>query len=235
LPDDVDVSVIGNGPGTTEVFLASGTDANVFSVGDTTNTGRYHFEGFRINGNKANNSSGDGIDVNSRAVRLMIKDVIVQDCAGVGFDINRVGGATDPGQWSLIGCDAINGASDGFQLSASTPDDNTVATFNGCYSHSNDGHGFNMTTAQSIAVNCIASSNTNGFDIGSGNHSLVGCKAFNNSENGLHTDASINRDLELVGCSFDSYEQFRLIQLALSWIFTDPAVQVALVGNNLSL
>lgn len=127
------VRLVGSGSASTTIKLANGANCNVIeSVDYATLSGTnawlvtadgvpYSFgaEHLRINGNKANNSSGDGIRWYGKRFRII--DVVVHDCAGNGIRTE---------------CGATVGQAE--------VDDMPESRIDQVYVRSNDGHGIHF-------------------------------------------------------------------------------------------
>ena len=110
-------SIIGAGPGSTVIKLADGTDADLIVSDTSFATTDYHhnaaIRNLRLEGNKANNSSGSGIVFNSRVgENTLLMNLVVQNFVGDNIKCNNGG---QPFFWR----DVHTFSSDGYGISLS--------------------------------------------------------------------------------------------------------------------
>lgn len=87
----------GLGPGVSLLQLASGSNCNMIS-----GSGHYiHLEGFTLDGNKDNNTSGKGIYFDNVYVGSSIKDLVVRYCAEEGLHFSQCSVLSVINVWSL--------------------------------------------------------------------------------------------------------------------------------------
>lgn len=153
--------LVGQGNGTT-ISLANGTDENVIEiVGDNAGV-----RDIRVDGNKDNNTSGNGIAVAGSTSTVYVVRAVVEECSDSGVYVYNDTGTNDDVRLHAV--ESNTNDNHGFEVASS--DETTVVD---CSAEGNENDGFFDATGDTTYIDPTASSCRNGIQTTSSGNSVT--------------------------------------------------------------
>lgn len=221
IPTSTKLHLVGAGRLKTLITLANGVNGDVIAAAGA--LGESEFEHFNINGNKANQTTGHGINCSFMA-SARFYNVDVRSCKVDGFGKSEVANANG---LVFIACEASSNDGRGWGMGTSY-----AARLWGCAATQNGGDGFRFSGDDNTCSDCIADTNTgDGFQVDNGSRNgIYGCWAGTNGGWGVNEGSGANNN-KFIGNRFTANTAGPITITGASSIASDNGPTLADPGN----